>query len=312
MATLDDCLAYQDAWEQDLLKVRARLMIRVGNELSRDGALALIRGLGVRSGFGDNRLRIWGLKFVLDGGAEGAALDQPYANDPAQFGHLNWDPELMTQVCTEAVRRGWRIGTHAVGDRAVSMLLDVYEAVVAAVGPLPPWTLVVEHAMVTDAALRERTVRNGFGITVQHALLWNMGSEFLANWGQERTRNVNPLDEWLAAGAKLAAGTDIVRPFNPMTNVWGMVSRGTKTAGIQGPEHAIDVATALRLYTVGTADLLGEADRLGSIAPGRLADLVGYPLDPLMADPDDLKDLAPAFTIVDGQPVHDPDHRLER
>ena len=82
-------------------------------------------------------------------------------------------------------------------------------------------------------------MRDGFGITVQHALLWNMGSEFLVNWGPERTRRVNPLDEWLAVGAKLAAGTDSVRPFNPMTNVWGMVTRGTKAAGIQGPEHAI-------------------------------------------------------------------------
>lgn len=97
-----------------------------------------------------------------------------------------------------------------------------------------------------------------------------------------------------------------------MTNVWGMVTRGTKAAGIQGPEHAIDVAAALRLYTRGTAELLGEADRLGGIAPGMLADLVGYRLDPLTADPDDLRDLTPAFTIVDGQPEHDPDGRLAR
>jgi hypothetical protein len=54
---------------------------------------------------------------------------------------------------------------------------------------------------------------------------------------------VTPLDEWLAAGASLAAGTDIARPFNPMTNVWGMVTRGTKAAGVQGPEHKISVAT---------------------------------------------------------------------
>jgi predicted amidohydrolase YtcJ len=235
MATLDDFLAYQDAWEQRLLNVRARLMIRVGAELSADEALAFVRGLGARSGFGDDRLRIWGLKFVLDGGAEGAALDQPYTNDSAQFGHLNWDSEDITKVCTEAVQRGWRIGSHAVGDRAVRTLLDVYEAVVAATGPLPPWTLVIEHALLTDAAQRERAVRDGFGITVQHALLWNMGSEFLVNWGPERTRHINPIDEWLAAGAKLAAGTDIVRPFNPMTNVWGMVTRGTKTAASRVP-----------------------------------------------------------------------------
>lgn len=196
------------------------------------------------------------------------------------------------------------------GDRAVRILLDVYEAVVAEVGPLLPWTLVIEHALLSSPAQRERAVRGGFGITVQHPLLWNMGSEMLTTWGPERTRQVNPIDEWLAAGASLAAGTDIARPFNPMTNVWGMITRGTKSAGVQGPEHAIAVATALRLYTLGSAQLNGEADKLGSIVPGKLADIVAYPVDPLSAEPDEVADLGPAFTIVGGRPVHDPGHRL--
>jgi predicted amidohydrolase YtcJ len=306
MINLDELLAYQDARERDLLSVRVRAMIRVGNELARDEAIALIDGLGVRSGFGDDWLRVWGLKFVMDGGVEGAALEQPYANDPANSGHVNWDPAVMTKVCVEAARRGWRIGTHAVGDRAVRTLLNVYEAVVEEVGPLPPWTLVIEHGLLADAEQRERAVRGGFGIAVQHPILWNMGSEMLVTWGPERTRQVNPLDEWLATGADLAAGTDVVRPFNPMTNVWGMVTRGTKSAGIQGPEHAIDVATALELYTLGTARLNHEQDRLGSITPGKLADLVAYPADPLTADPDDLPELTPTFTMVGGWAVHDP------
>ena len=312
MINTDELLAYQDAAEQHKLSVRVRPMIRVGNELTGDQAIALIDGLGARSGFGDDWLRIWGLKFVMDGGVEGGALEQPYANDPANSGHLNWDPAVMTRVCVDAVSRGWRIGTHAAGDRAVRVLLDVYEAVAGQVGPLPPGTLVIEHALLNDAAQRQRAVRSGFAITVQHALLWNMGSEMLTTWGPERTRRVNPLDEWLAAGADLAAGTDIVRPFNPMTNVWGMVTRGTKSAGIQGPEHAIGVADALRLYTLGTAALNGDAGRLGSITPGKLADLTGYPADPMIADLDDLAGLTPEFTVVGGKPVHDPDKRLAR
>jgi predicted amidohydrolase YtcJ len=312
MINLDELLAYQDARDKDLLRVRVRPMIRVGSELTEEAAIALIDGLGTRSGFGDDWLRIWGLKFVLDGGVEGAALEQPYANDPGNSGHLNWAPETMTRVCAEAVRRGWRIGTHAVGDRAVRTLLDIYEAVVRQVGPLPPWTLVIEHGMLSDAAQRDRAVRGGFGVTVQHPVLWNMGSEMLVTWGPERTRRVNPLDQWEAVGADLAAGTDLVRPFNPMINVWGMVTRGTKSAGIQGPEHAISVGTALELYTMGTARLNHEQGRLGSITPGKLADLAGYPADPLVADPDDLPGLTPAFTIVGGRVTHDPDKRLVR
>jgi len=306
MINLDEFLAYQAAADQGKLSVRARPMIQVGNELTQDQAIALVDGLGARSGFGDDWLRIWGLKFVLDGGVEGGALEQPYANDPANSGHLNWDPAVMTRVCIDAVRRGWRIGTHAAGDRAVRTLLDVYEAVVAQTGPLPPWTLVIEHALLSDPAQRERAVKGGFGVTVQHSLLWNMGSEMLQTWGPDRTRQVNPIDEWLALGASLAAGTDLARPFNPMTNVWGMATRGTKAAGIQGPEHAIPVATALGLYTMGTAALNHEQDRAGSIAPGKLADLIAYRTDPLTADLDDLAELTPVFTIVGGRAMHDP------
>jgi len=304
MITLDDLPAYQQAWRDGLLNVRVRPLIRIGNELSTAEALAFIRRLGTWSGFGDDWLRIWGL--------EGGALDQPYADDPANSGHLNWDPAAMTEVCIEAVRRGWRIGTHAAGDRAMRTLLDVYEEVVAQTGSLPPWTLVIEHALLSDRPQRQRAVRGGFGVTVQHSLLWNMGSEMLITWGPERTRQVNPLDEWLALGASLAAGSDIAWPFNPMTNVWGMATRGTKSAGIQGPEHAIDVPTALRLYTLGSAALNGEADRLGSIVPGKLADLVAYRLDPLTADLDELADLKPELTVVGGRATHDPDKRLAR
>jgi predicted amidohydrolase YtcJ len=310
MINLDELLAYQDAADRELLSVRVRPMIRVGAELSAGDAIAFVRGLGARSGFGDDRLRLWGLKCVMDGGVEGAALEQPYTDDPRNSGHLNWEPDALKAVCVEAVRRGWRIGTHAAGDRALRVLLDVYEAVVAEVGQVAPGTLIIEHGLLSDSTQRARAVRGGFGITVQHALLWNMGSEMLQTWGPERTSRVNPLDEWIAAGAELAAGTDIVRPFNPMTNVWGMATRGTKAAGVQGAEHAIPVAKALELYTMGTARLDGEADRRGSVAPGKLADLVGYPLDPLAVEPDRLAELTPTFTIVGGRTVHDPEGRL--
>jgi predicted amidohydrolase YtcJ len=310
MVTADDLSVYRHARRSGELSVRVRPLIRVGNELPEEEAVAMIHGLDTHSGDGDDWLRTWGLKFVMDGGVEGGAMEQPYDNDPTNSGHLNWDKEVMTRICADAVERGWRIGTHAAGDRAVGAVLDVYEGVVASTPAPAPWTLVIEHALVTSPAQRERAVRGGFGITVQHALLWNMGSEMVQTWGPERTRNVNPLDSWLALGAHLAAGTDIVRPFNPMTNVWGMATRGTKAAGTVGAEHAIPVATALDLYTRGTASLNGDTDRLGTVQPGKLADLVGYRIDPMSADLDDLAELTPAFTMVGGRLTYDADGRL--
>jgi predicted amidohydrolase YtcJ len=95
-----------------------------------------------------------------------------------------------------------------------------------------------------------------------------------------------------------------------MTNVRGMVTRGTKSAGIQGPEHAIDVVTALRLYMMGTAALNHEQELLGSIGPGKLADLVGYSVDPTSVPPGELADLTPAFTMAGGRVTYDPDNRV--
>jgi predicted amidohydrolase YtcJ len=310
MVNLDELLAYGAAARAARLSLRVRPMLRVGNEGDPDAAMAFVHGLGAWSGLGDDWLRIWGLKFVMDGGVEGGAVEEPYVNDPTNTGHLNWDRQAMTRVCTDAVRRGWRIGTHAAGDRAVRSVLDVYQAVLEQAGPLPPWSLVIEHALLSDPAQRARAAKLGIGITVQHTLLWNMGSEMLTTWGEQRTRHVNPIDEWLAAGAQLAAGSDITRPLNPMTNVWGMITRRTRSAGIQGPEHAIDAATAIRLYTLGSAALNGETDRLGSIAEGKLADLAAYPIDPLTADADELAELSPALTMVGGRATYDPDNRL--
>jgi predicted amidohydrolase YtcJ len=310
MTDLDGLLAYQDAREANRLCVRVRLLIRVDNALSTDDAIGFVNGIGARSGFGDDWLRIWGLKFVLDGGVEGGALEEPYANDPSNSGHLNWDPDELTRVCVAGARRGWRVATHAAGDRAVRTILDVYERVLETVDGLAPDALVIEHALLAPPDQQARAVRLGTPITVQHALLWNMGSEMLTTWGPERTARVNPLDEWVARGARLAVGTDIVRPFNPLLNVWGMVTRGTKAAGIQGPEHAIDRYTALELYTAGPARLDREADRRGFLQRGYLADIVGYEDDPLTCDIDDLGDLTPAVTIVGGVPKHDPDERL--
>jgi predicted amidohydrolase YtcJ len=306
MISVDELGTYQAAHDAGALSVRARPLIRVPNDVGADAAVGIVEGLGLHSGFGDDWLRVWGLKVVLDGGVEGGAMEEPSADDPSNCGHLNWERDALFEVCLAAVRRGWRVGAHAAGDRAVQLFLDVCERVTDAVGRLAPATLVIEHALVVSPQQQERAVRLGLGITVQHALLWNMGSEMLTTWGAERTARVGPVDEWLARGAILAAGTDIVRPFNPMTNVWGMVTRGTRAAGVQGPQHAIERGAAIELYTAAGARLDREGDRRGAITPGYLADLVAYEADPYTIELDALPALTPRFTLVGGRPVHDP------
>ena len=96
--------------------------------------------------------------------------------------------------------------------------------------------------------------------------------------------------------------TTLSAKYDAMMSVWGMVTRQTR-AGVLGPEHAINVATAIRLYTAEAARLIGESDRLGTLEPGRLADVVAYRRDPMSIPADELRSLRPAFTMVAGHIV---------
>lgn len=270
-----------------------------------------IEGFGLRSGFGDDLLKLWGLKFGLDGGAEGGALDQPYLNNPSYRGHLLWSPDDLLTLTNFATRRGWRIGTHAIGDRAVRTLLDVYEQVIEENPGLKPGTLVIEHGFLADAEQRARAIRLGVSVTVQHPLLYTLGSVLVEGWGKERTREIMPVRAWLEEGASVSAGTDYpVSSFNPLLSIWGMVTRGTQNVGIQGPEYAIDQYTAVQLYTVAGAQLNRESHRRGTLQPRRLADLVAFRSDPITCPVDDLPSLRPVFTMVGGRVVYDPEARL--
>jgi predicted amidohydrolase YtcJ len=305
----DEWPAYVAAAKEGVLSVRARPLIRIPDGESAGAGLRFLDQLDDLDRVDDDWLRLWGLKVVFDGGVEGAALEEPYADNPNATGHVNWDVDTLVTVGTSAVRRGWRIGTHAVGDRAVRLVLDAYERIQQST-VVPPGGLVLEHALLADALQRARAVRLGVPVTLEHSLLWNMGSEMLTAWGPQRTARVSPMDDWLRLGADVSVGTDLNRPFNPLINVWGMVSRGTKSSGVQGTEHRIDRYTAMERYTAGTARLCNEGHRRGTLEPGRLADLVAYRTDPMTVDIDALPSLEPAFTVVGGRPVHDPDGRF--
>ena len=310
----DELLLYQAAWERGALSLRCRPMVAVmplGAGGSVADRIALVEGLGVRSGFGDAWLRLWGLKFVMDGGVEGAALEEPFSAGPANAGHLNWNPDDMLAVANVAVRRGWRIGTHAAGDRATRTVLDVYERVIADNPGISPGTLVLEHAILANAEQRARAVRLGIPVTVQHPLLYAQGAAMLKLWGPERAQAAMPVRAWLDEGAQLSAGADYpAAGYDAMRSIWGLITRGTAGAGVLGPDQAINQYTAWWLYTAAGPQLDREQHLRGTLQPGRLADLVAFAVDPITCSPDDLLGLRPVFTVVGGRAVHDSAHML--
>ena len=302
----DEMLAYQSLRERGELTVRCQVMFLMSRGPVAS-VIADIASLGVRSGLGDDWLRIWGLKTHMDGGVEGAALDQPYSDAPNYSGNLYWNTDDLVEIANYAVRRGWKIGAHTVGDSAVRNVLDAYERIIAANPGIKPGTLVMEHGMLAYAEQRARAIKLGIPITVQQSLLYALGAEFLTRWGEERLRQAVPIRAWLEEGAHISAGTDYpASSYDPMLGLWGMVTRGTKKVGVQGPEYAVDQYTAVQLYTAAGAQLIGESDRRGTLQAGRLADLVAFRADPITCPVDAIPSLRPTFTIVGGRAVYDP------
>jgi predicted amidohydrolase YtcJ len=308
----EDFGLFQALWAQGGLTMRVHAMFLVPPPHSTAQTVADMTALGLRSRFGDDTLRIWGFKSLMDGGVEAAALDGSYADNPHYSGNVYWKTDDLVQVVTASVTRGWRFGIHAVGERAVGGVLDAYEQVLHDNPAIPSDMLVIEHAILATPEQRARAISLGIPVTVQHPVVYTMAAEMVTKWGSERAARATPIGAWIKEGGPgstlFSAGSDYpAARGEPMLALWGMATRGTRKSGILGPEYAIDRYTAVELYTRTGAELLGEHDRLGTLQPGRLADLAAYRADPITCLIDDVPALRPAFTLVGGRSVHDPE-----
>ena len=301
--TPEDYAVLLAAREAGALNTRVRALI---SALGMTSAAQVEELLDVMEDWRDGSgpwLRVWGVKVGLDGGLEAGATEKPYACDHAFSGTLIWEPDALVEAVEAVVRRGWRVGTHAYGDRAVHTLLDVYERVLVRNPGLPAGTLVMEHGGLAGPEQCARTVELGIPVTIQQPLLHDTAEVEEGFWGPERVARLFPARGWIDLGAEVSAGSDFpVGQFGAMRSVYGMTTRQT-VIGVKGPEHAITYDEALTLHTVNAARLCGDQDLRGTLAPGRLADLTVWDQDPADCPSDALRDLNPVHTIVGGRLV---------
>lgn len=216
-----------------------------------------------------------------------------------------WEPDILVEVMDLVIRKGWRIGTHAVRDRAVRTLLDVYERLLKRHPHLPQGTFVIEHGGLAYAEQRTRAAALGVAITIQQPLLHDAAGIFAVYVGEGRVKHLFPAREWLDQGALVAGGSDYpLGAYGAMRSVWGMTSRET-VVGVRGIEHAISIDESIALHTTMATRLSREAESRDTLAVGRYADLTVWPTDPLLVgDMSELKDMAPLHTIVGGKIVY--------
>lgn len=290
----DTLEAFQELRRMDELRLRILLLPPLDSRPE-------LQALGLRPGFGDDRLRLGQLKAFADGsmGSRTAWMLEDVEGDPGNRGLAIHEPSELVRLVEEAHLAGWPCAIHAIGDAANRHVLDAFEAVPRAPGPLPDRIEHVQCIRPEDAA---RLAVLGIVASMQPV---HVSSDWRAAdrlWGS-RSRHGYAWQMVARAGAVLAFGSDApVEPINPWPGVQVAVTRrdleGQPPEGWY-PEQRLSVEQALRGFTQGVATAAGEP-REGVIAAGTRADFVALRDDPLLADPSELAAVSPLATYVGG------------
>jgi len=315
--------AYQAARDAGELRVRVELMpaAEVLHALGAHAGDGLVAGLdlGIKTGFGDDWLRLGPVKIFADGSLVGrtAALIDPYdadgpgdgpGNGPGNGqgrGYLQADAADLQARIIAAHRSGWQVATHAIGDLAIDVVLDAYARARQEFPRRDPRHR-IEHFAVAQPRQVARAAELGVIAVPQGRFATELGDGMLAAVGPDRHGWLYRQRSLLEAGMVLPGSSD--RPVvsgAPLLGIADMVNRRTASGAPFNPGEAITAQQALYAYTRGSAYASRQEHVKGSIAPGMLADLVVLSEDPTAVSPERIADVAVLATIVDGQCRHD-------
>jgi predicted amidohydrolase YtcJ len=262
-----------------------------------------LEGLGLAGRFGDDRLAIGPMKFYADGALTGgtAAFSKPYGRNGEFSGSLYWASE---EAFREAIRRahaaGWQIGVHAQGDRAIDRVLDAYEAAFTA-HPRVDARHRIEHCGGPRRDQVDRMAQLGIIAVGQPRYFHDAGDDWLAALDGPRAQRLQPYREMENAGVRFVISTDApVASYRPVDTIASAVLRRTASGSTIGADQALTVEEAVRAYTLDAAFSYFADDRLGSLEPGKLADITVLDGDLFETPPDRIPELGVTATIVDG------------
>lgn len=300
--------AYQLAAEQDRLPARVQLMVAADalhpvHAHPGDG-IASAMDLGLRTGFGGDLLSIGALKVFTDGGMmpRTAALTESYTG-LEHAGQLYADPRRITEAVTAGHVAGWQLAIHAIGDRAVDVALDALERAWRA-RPRSHARHRIEHAGLVRPDQLERFARLDVTAVVQPNFLYYLGDDYAAIMGEHRAPWLYRGQAFLERGIAFAASSD--RPVTdgaPLRAIQFMTQRLSSSGMPIGPDERIGVQEALHAYTAGAARACHREHDVGTIAPGKHADLAILAQDPRAVATDRIADIEILDTWLAGTPT---------
>ncbi len=307
-APAEDIALYQEFRERGDLTVRVNTLLR-GWEVPEPFLEPMIK-MGVRTGFGDDWIKLGALKLSLDGtlGSRTAAMLEPYSDDPGNTGVFRISQEELNPIIERAHRHRIQVALHAIGDAACRMALDAIEHVTKQFD-WPDHRHRIEHEQSITREDMERFPQLGVIASLQPV----HGITDL-NWvesrvGPERVKTAYAWRSFLDIGTHICLGTDWpVETLDPRVGLYHAVTRqdihGNPPGG-RWPGEALTIEETLKGYTLDAAWAEFAEDRKGSLVPGKYADLCILDADPTAVDPNELLNLGVLATVVEGRTVYD-------
>jgi predicted amidohydrolase YtcJ len=231
-----------------------------------------------------------------------ALMTRPYRGEPHNFGRRNIPPDGLRTRLAAARERGFPAAIHVTGDRGAAEAVEALEAELA--GRAPAGSLLI-HAYFPPPELPEKMAGLGLGLAAQPVFLrhWAEALERLVGW--ERIGDFCPLDDYLAAGVAVAAGSDApICDFDPLAGIHAMVTRCSLSGREWGPSHALARETALDLYTGAAARLFAWSGFPGRLEVGGPADFTVLDRDLATCAPDEILGAKVLATYVAGRETY--------
>ncbi|MEX1238974.1 MAG: amidohydrolase [Cyclobacteriaceae bacterium] len=324
--TMEELKAFEDLMSRNELTVRIFHNIRVPFDLkqSQDEMLEDLQKLAVKTGDGNEWVKVGALKVVLDGGmltgtaflheGWGEKAKKIYGiSDPSYRGELFISKEELTKVVAAGLEAGWKFTAHVTGGAGVDTLLAAYEDV-NRIKPIKGRRFSIIHGNFFTSEAIEKMVKLGVYADMQPAWFFKDTDLLHRVLGTERIKTFHPYGALTEAGVLVNGGSDhmvkvdpdlSINPYNPFMAMWSVVTRKTEKGTVFNPEQSVSREEALKMYTINNAYASFEEDLKGSIEKGKLADLVVLSQDILTCHEDSIRVIRPLLTVVNGETVFD-------
>jgi predicted amidohydrolase YtcJ len=303
--------AYWEAVHQGRLDIRSYLMISAEKMMDINGGAegTPFIGLshGIRTGWGNEMLRIGPMKMFFDGSLIGktAAMNAGYVTEPENIGFYATPEEKIRDWIMRGHQSGWQLAIHAIGDRAISYILDCYEEADIQF-PRSDRRHRIEHCGVVNPRIMDRIEKLGVIPVPQQHFIGELGDGFIASIGPERSRWCYPMRSFLDRGVPIPGSSDrFVVKGAPLLGIHDAVNQKTDSGKDYVPEERVTPEEAIRMYTLHSAYVSFEEDLKGSIEAGKLADLAVLGADPTTISPTEIAAIPVLGTVVGGKLLYE-------